>query len=256
VLVVIVILVMVGSSLFPAFLNRVRDAAARAQCHNNIKQIGLTLQNYHEVYRHYPAATVRAENVPPEKRLSWLFEIEPFLESRPDPGWKSGIEKPWDSKDNLRVIETSFPLFHCPANPNQGKVNFFGPTHYIGLSGVGRDAAWLPLSDPKAGFFGYKRRLTRDDLKRGTGYTLMIVETATLNGPWAAGGFSTVRGVDPEQPPYLGEDGQFSSFHHRSAINVVFPDGSIRTYTDSLSPHIFEALATLAGSETAGETDN
>jgi len=134
----------------------------------------------------------------------------------------------------------------CPANPSRNGPGLPCPTHYLGIAGVGEDAAELPLADPRAGFFGYDRRLTQKDLKDGASTTLMLAE-AVDGGPWTAGGKATVRGFAAGSRPYLGQGGQFASLHR--ATNVAFADGSVRPLTAAVSPKVLEALATAAGRE-------
>ena len=59
-----------------------REAARRMQCSNNLKQIGLGLHNYHDVYGQFPPAAIGPHNVPRERQFSWLVAILPFLEQQ------------------------------------------------------------------------------------------------------------------------------------------------------------------------------
>ena len=52
------------------------------------------------------------------------------------------------------------------------------------------------------------------------------------NGPWTAGGFATVRSLDPSQP-YLGKRRQFGGLHRGSAM-TLFADGSVRPVRDTI----------------------
>ena len=86
----------------------------------------------------------------------------------------------------------------------------------------------------------------------------MALAEVTDGGPWTAGGRATIRGVEPDGAPYLGEGGQFASFHRGGGsfscsqpivTTVAFVDGSVRGLTTSIAPEVFEALATIAGGE-------
>jgi prepilin-type processing-associated H-X9-DG protein len=128
--------------------------------------------------------------------------------------------------------------------------------HYVGVAGVGEDAALLPVGDLRAGVFGYDRKTRPEDIKDGFSRTLMVVETNRDNGPWTAGGRPTVRGLDPAQPPYLGRCGQFGSGHDRGGkTNALFADGSVRylLLKGGMSAETFEALATIAGGDEVGD---
>jgi prepilin-type processing-associated H-X9-DG protein len=252
-LVGLLILVVLAGMLIPAVM-RVRDAAARSQCRNNLKQIGLALQNYHNVFNSFPAATMPTEGLPPEKRLSWLYELDPFIHARMDPTWGMNRNKPWDIEENFRITRGPMPIYLCPWNPNREDAAGFGLTHYVGVSGVGTDAARLPKDNPAAGLFGYDRTTKRSEIKDGDSSTLAAIETARDNGPWAAGGPATVRGLDPNRRPYLGTEAQFGGLHGGTTA-ALFADGSVRFLQNSIDPRIFEALATIAGGEEVGAID-
>ena len=139
-----------------------------------------------------------------------------------------------------------------------------GLTHYVGVAGVGGDAAGRLGGARGVGVFGHDRRTRHEDIWDGAGTTMMVVETNMKNGPWTAGGHPTVRGLDPAGGPYLGEGGQFGSDHHRGDFfaltpppftNVCFADGSIRGMTAAIGPRVFQALAPIAGGEEVGAMD-
>src|SRR5436309_758617 len=80
VLIVALILILVGGLLINV-ITMVRASAARMSCHNNLKQLGLALQSYHDGNNHFPCATVPNDGLPPERRLSWYVAIWPYVEA-------------------------------------------------------------------------------------------------------------------------------------------------------------------------------
>ena len=221
-----------------------------------MRMIGLGLQTYHETHKAFPQITASplGRDLPPEKRLSWLCRTSMYNTSVMDPRYRLQPSEPWDAEANAFVVSVLRETAQCPSNPNVGEEQNFG--HYVGITGVGVDAALLAIADPRCGFMGLDRKITLEDIKDGTATTLAIVETATDNGPWAAAGHSTARGLDPDRPDYLGQHGQFNSFHGRGfpfsspfVTNACFADASVRGLTDRISLEVFEALATIAGGE-------
>jgi prepilin-type processing-associated H-X9-DG protein len=81
---------------------------------------------------------------------------------------------------------------------------------------------------------------------------MMAVETSWQLGPWTAGGYPTSRGLDPSWQPYLGSGKQFSGYHP-GKTNILLADGSARSISESISPQVFEALATIAGGDKIGD---
>ena len=110
---------------------------------------------------------------------------------------------------------------------------------------MGKDAALLPgkeqnggVFDPNTGVFGYDRRINTDDITAGISRTMMVAETADRNGPWAAGGFPTVRGIDRRQP-YIGPGRPLGGLHG-GGCNVLFADGQVQFVSDGIEPEVFE----------------
>ncbi len=267
-LVVLAIIGVLLLILLPA-LNGIRCGnGSRTSCLNNLHQIGIALHTYADMHGRkfgkglnnckLPAGTIANSDLSPEQRLSWIVELLPYIEE--DALYRQ-IDRGagWDAPSNLPLSHSRLPLLQCNGlrdaipSPNGWE------TTYIGIAGVGANAANLPSDSPKIGVFGYDRQTSLADIKDGTSHTLMVLESARDTGSWAQGGLTTVRGIDPAEKPYLGARRPFGGTHftengllrspHSLGCNGLWADGSGRILSDTIAPEVLEALATIAGGE-------
>jgi prepilin-type processing-associated H-X9-DG protein len=267
------VLVVVGA-IVPSLIARVRQAAEDTQCRNNLRQLGLAVHNSYDTYHHFPMASVRSPTLLCQERLSWYVDLAPFVEQW---GIQFDMSKPWDSEENLsprclpgvgareftaehRAPIGAFKVLICPSNPKHSDESP-GLTNYVGISGLGEGSAELDKDYPGVGMLGCERKLKFEDITDGASNTMMIAETSWENGPWTAGGFPTVRGLAFNGMPYFGKKAQFCAVHRRSVLsngpmltNVVFADGSVRSFAETIDPRAFEAMATIAGGESVDLT--
>jgi prepilin-type processing-associated H-X9-DG protein len=237
-------------------LLRVNDQSARVRCTENLRVIGLAVNVYHDANaKHYPAAAIPSWALPPQRRLSWTVRILPYLDQGASSArtWQRLVGQldagqPWDGPANEAGLHLHSPRWLCPAwqPPQPRPVQAW--TTYVGLAGVGSDAAELPLSDPRAGFFGYYRRPSRQDVRAGISNTLMAAETMEDLGPWIAGDAATVRGLDPDEEDYAGFGRPWGGLH-ADGINVLMVDGSARLMRPPIEPTVLRRQATLVGGE-------
>lgn len=197
---------------------------------------------------HIPAGTVYLADTPPDLRLSWAVGVLPGLDQRrqnlAEVLAQIDQTKPWPAEPNQRAGATRVLVLICPENPPEGAV-----TSYVGIGGVGRDAAALPVGSPKAGAFRFDEPTPFDRVTDGLSQTLLFGETRYEVGPWLRGGFATVRGLNdaPDAPPLVG--GQFGGYFP-SGAHFALCDGSVRLFTPQVTPQVLLGYATIAGKET------
>ncbi len=230
--------------LLPA-IQQAREEARRAQSRNNLKQIGLALHNYHDVYRHFPQGTHPNENLEPEKRLSWMADILPFVEQQAlhsridfDAAWNAEANQPW-MRRQIDVFINPGVRIEAPGE--------YAVTHYVGIAGVGEDAPKLDIKHERAGIFGYDRQTRIRDITDGTSNTVAVSEASGKIGPWGAGGPSTIRGF--AKRPYInGPDGIGGPWSSRGC-QMLFVDGSVRFISENIDPVMLERLAKMHDGE-------
>src|SRR5437899_12280388 len=112
-LVVIAIIAILLALLVPA-VQKVRDAAARVQCQNNLKQIGLACQAYHDSRKCFPPGYLATAAYPDTTPgWGWAAFILPYIEQGPLYN-QIDFTQPLQSS---AAIQTTIPLYLCPSDP-------------------------------------------------------------------------------------------------------------------------------------------
>jgi hypothetical protein len=187
----------------------------------------------------FPEGADGAVTFKPQTRLSWIAGILPYL-GHGDWHVESGYD--WNNTLNQATVRRPLPEVVNPALGPAVSSDGYPATHYVGVAGVGKDAAELPADDPRAGMFGYGRQTRQQDFKRGGSNTIAILGVQDHCGPWAQGGLATVRPLTQE--PYVnGPDG----FGSGQADGMVagMADGSVRFLSKDISPRVMEQLASV-----------
>jgi prepilin-type N-terminal cleavage/methylation domain-containing protein/prepilin-type processing-associated H-X9-DG protein len=266
-LVVIAIIAILIALLVPA-VQKVREAAARTQCKNNLKQFGIALHAYHDVYKKFPSGysmNVTPAGVETGPGWGWGAQVLDYVEQSP---LKGQITLAVDLRNNVhaqaRIQRLAVHL--CPSDDNLGTFTPPGATtmlahgDYVGVFGSNEIE-----DDPGRGngIFFRNSRIRMGDICDGTSNTLMVGErcsqrfTATWTGVLA--------GIDEAQALVLGTadhvpnhpNGHKEDFasRHMNGVNFLYADGTVRTINNTIVPSLYQALATRAGNEVVSVPD-
>lgn len=110
-LVVIAIIAILIALLVPA-VQKVREAAARTQCTNNLKQFGVALLNFESTYKALPPSHTTVK-----PKMGWPVYVLPFIEQS-NLAAQYNMALNWDATANLPAIMVNVPIFVCPSAPD------------------------------------------------------------------------------------------------------------------------------------------
>lgn len=286
-LVVIAIIAVLLGLLLPA-VQKVREAANRMSCQNNLRQIGLALHEFQNQAGVLPSGFVCQTQQPNPNYTApgwgWASLILPNIEQNPL-ARLTNFALPVEDPPNLGTRTTILKLYVCPSDYNTGLFAVLDPSgallanaatnSYAANSGTGSDLD--EELDDFNGVFSRNSRLRLDDLTDGTSQTILIGERASLfaRTPWAGAitngtvritpGAPTINlGVVDESPVEVlahvsihplndrNSDGEDFFSPHTGGGNFLFADGSVHFISTAVSIRTLQALATRASGDAPG----
>jgi prepilin-type N-terminal cleavage/methylation domain-containing protein/prepilin-type processing-associated H-X9-DG protein len=198
-LVVIAIISILMGLLLPA-VQKIRESAARLQCQNNLKQIGLALHNYHTINGAFPTSNRTSPTA--KVRYGWMTASLPYIEQG---NVYAGYDYTtnWDSPTNLQVTSLQIKIFQCPSSPNPSRLDgdqqnlasnlpwvpVVATTDYATIASVHPLLAALYPGQIQAlnGILARNTSPRITDITDGTSNTLLVVESAGRPQLWQVG---------------------------------------------------------------------
>jgi hypothetical protein len=250
-----------------------RGIADMAGGQNRIFELSQALQSYVKEKNAFPRGTAERKGMnfgrpfPPDQRVSWMAELLPFLgyediarNINSERSWR--VE--WDKENkmidaNARMGAVLIPQFLDGSAPPAFwylqlasiQYRYFAATQFVGIAGVGLDAAEYDPADAaqakKMGVFGYNRQTKPEDIKDGPANTIALIEVPpTYKRPWIAGGGATVAGV-PEKK-------SIDTFvcvlrNGKPGTYAIMADGTVRFISKDIPDDVFKAMCTINGGE-------
>ena len=263
-IVVIAIIGILIGLILPA-VQKVREAATRAQCGNNLHQIGIAFHDHHGTHQYFPSGGWDWWSTPTyigslpavgeAQHAGWGFQILPFIEG--DTAWRGGQAN--NDLDRTRVaVGTTNKVFFCPSRRGPQTVVFTNPGYLDGIPTVCALCDYAASNWEETGVLRYRYPTRFAEITDGTSSTLLAgdkrLNLAFLgravddDDTGYATGFDqdVIRSTDvPPAPDYRAPAGtgerRFGS-SHTGGFNAVFADASVHFIPYAVDPTVFRYL--------------
>ena len=217
-----------------------REAARRMQCSNNLRQITLALHKYHDAYGCFPPAYLTDKDGKPMH--SWRVLILPYLEPyEPADSLKAlykqyDFAEPWNGPNNSKLSAGRPSVYVCPSDASAG-LKRQDATNYVAI--VGPTTVWPGSTST-----------TYQDIRKGTSYTIMVVEMADSNINWLEpkdlAFDDACRGLASDKRPIISSQHSIENKGYfqqpvREAT-VAFADGHVCMVGDGISSDLLQWL--------------
>ena len=250
-LVVICVITILLTLLTPA-VQHSRDAAHRAQCKNNMKQLGLAFHNYHDTFRSFPPGWTQHHPQPgPETRFGWSVFVLPFVEQAP---LYERLDFGTQRAEPLSLFQTLIPVYRCPEDPSDdintqrgefGTLTYsvnFGPVAPPRLLENGLAEFWpgqLPTPLKTNGLAYLNSKIGVRDILDGTSNTFLIGERSAIGSAaiWMGvrgNEFETDQVTDCAPGHGINKSEAGFSSRHIGGAHFLMCDGTVRFVNEQI----------------------
>ena len=275
-LVVIAIIGILIALLLPA-VQAAREAARRAKCTSNMKQLALATHNYHDAFKVLPMNNVPNPS-PGRNGFSWIAMALPFLE-------QGALHDQLDfnvtlidsaTSNNRTLVETPIEPLLCPSDPTPGVRDDLAmwwnwPSGASGSAGrgpagvtcyMGYQGDWFDTTPPDGLFERQTTRAVRfRDILDGTTNVMAIGERSpsyscwcawsAANGVWIVTRYriNQIRETVPTPPGVCEEIGgvRYGAVgFHPGGINVAFGDGGVHFLAETMDFAVYQQIGHLS----------
>jgi len=217
-------------TMFRSALPAAQDAARRTQCKNNLRQIGMAMLSYHDVYGCYPPAYLADQDGQPMH--SWRVLLLPYLEEHALYD-QYDFDQPWDSPENLGLASLMPQVYTCPSD----------------MLATGSETSYTMIVGPDTISDGTKATKT-SEITDGTSNTILVVKSAGGGINWL-----DPRDLEADQMSYLVNDPIDAAImsDHPDGANVLFCDGTVMFLPGSIDEAEVKAMCSIGGGEEVDE---
>ena len=248
-LVVIAIIGILIGMLLPA-IQSVRESARSIVCRNNLRQMGLALQNYHSAFMHFPAGVTDwrlCTSFDQTKRnLAWSVFILPQLEQE-NLYRQLDLSQAFDSPANFEAGSQPVSVYQCPsATRGPRQTDALGIIDYGGIYGERINSR----NDPPKGCMIFDDPISISAITDGTSNTLIVAEDSQFSSSqWINGCNVFDQAFAINTAPEVEND---IRSNHLGGANGVFADGHVQFLSESIQLYTLGGICSRASGETLG----
>jgi prepilin-type N-terminal cleavage/methylation domain-containing protein/prepilin-type processing-associated H-X9-DG protein len=267
-MIVVGIIAILIALLLPA-IQSAREQARRAQCCNNLMQLGIALANYTSTHTVLPPGVVNDTgpivNQPAGYHFGWAVQILPYI-------GQNNVYRHFNfgagvyTASNFTARDTTIATFLCPSITRRGLINYAGCHHDVEA----------PIAADNHGVLYLNSHVRLDEITDGRAQTILLGETRNddpWSFGWASGTRSTLRNTGHTLDgsptfPRLNNTAEFTDAErmdvyekmiedglvipaqfvggfgsqHAHGANFLFCDGAVRFVKASINPRVYEQL--------------